>query len=116
MELDYAKIGQRIALRRKQAKLRQNALAASVGISNNYLSSIEGGKEKPSLEILVRICNVLQVTPDYLLMGAMHSNNVSKNISDALRLCTQDDIEIISAILQVMIKRGSDKWNSDNFT
>lgn len=52
---------------------KQNMLAERLDLSNNYLSSIERGKEKPSLEVIVNICNALQVTPDYLLMGNMYS-------------------------------------------
>lgn len=108
-------LGRRIAKRRKQNNLKQNALADILNISNNYLSSIECGKENPSLEILVRICNALQVTPDYLLMGNMYSNNISKDIIDGLRLCSDDDLLLISGIVRMMIERNSDKWNSDNF-
>ena len=68
MELDYINLGKRIAKRREQNGMKQNVLAEKVGISNNYLSSIERGKEKPSLEVVVRICIELEVTPDYLLM------------------------------------------------
>lgn len=115
MELDYDNIGKRIAKRRTQIKLKQNALAEIIEISNNYLSSIERGKEKPSLEILVKICNALRVTPDYLLMGNMYSNNVPGNIADGLRLCSEDDIMLLSSIMQYMVDRQSIKWNNDNF-
>lgn len=115
MELNYVSIGQRIAKRRNQAGLKQNLLAEMIGISNNYLSSIERGKEKPSLEILINICIALQVTPDYLLMGNMYSNNVPQNIVDGLRLCTEDDLLLISAIMQYMVERRGKKWNNDNF-
>lgn len=70
---------------------KQNMLAERLDLSNNYLSSIERGKEKPSLEVIVNICNALQVTPDYLLMGNMYSNNVPQNIADGLR-CVQKRI------------------------
>lgn len=115
MELDYTNLGQRIARRRIQIGIRQNALADRIGISNNYLSSIERGKEKPSLEIIVKICNVLHVTPDYLLMGNMYSNNVPQNITDGLRLCTNEDIALLSTIMQHMVERQGLKWNNDNF-
>jgi len=86
VELNYIGIGQRIAKRRLQMGLKQNMLAERLDLSNNYLSSIERGKEKPSLEVIVNICNALQVTPDYLMMGNMYSNNVPQNIVDGLRL------------------------------
>lgn len=115
MELDYINLGRRISKRREQIKVKQNALAEAIGISNNYLSSIERGKEKPSLEILIRICNALHVTPDYLLMGNMYSNNIPQNITDGLRLCSDEDIALLSAIMQYMVERQKTKWNSDNF-
>lgn len=115
MQLDYIHLGQRIAKRRMQTGLKQNVLAGLIGISNNYLSSIERGKEKPSLEVIVNICNALQVTPDYLLMGNMHSSNVPQNIIDGLRLCTKEDIVLLSVLMHHMVERQGLKWNDDNF-
>ena len=115
MELDYLSLGQRIARRRIQQGLRQNALADLIGISNNYLSSIERGKEKPSLEVIINICNVLHVTPDYLLMGNMHSSNIPQNIIDGLRLCSNEDLVLLSVMMQHMVERQGLKWNNDNF-
>lgn len=115
MELNYTGIGRRIAQRRLQMGLKQNILAERLDISNNYLSSIERGKEKPSLEVIVNICNVLQVTPDYLLMGNMYSNNIPQNIADGLRLCSKEDLSLLSVIMQHMIERQGRKWNNDNF-
>ena len=115
MELNYTNIGKRIAKRRKVLGIKQNALADQVGMSNNYLSGIECGKEKPSLEVLIKICNALQVTPDYLLMGNMYSNNIPQNIVDGLRLCSKEELEIIDVLIQHIVQKHSLKWNSDNF-
>lgn len=115
MELNYTGIGLRIAKRRVQMGLKQNTLAERLDISNNYLSSIERGKEKPSLEVIVNICNALRITPDYLLMGNMYSNNVPQNIVDGLRLCTEDDLSLLSAMIDHMVARQGQKWNNDNF-
>ena len=115
MELDYERIGKRIAQRRKQAGIKQNVLAERLNMSNNYLSSIERGRERPSLEILVGICNELEVTPDYLIMGNMNSNNVPQDIADGLRLCSKQDIELVSALIEIMINRNASNWNRDNY-
>lgn len=95
--------------------LKQNTLAGKMGLSNNYLSSIERGKEKPSLEVIVNICIELQVTPDYLLMGNMYSNNVPQNIADGLRLCTAEDLTLMSIMIEHLVERQGQKWNNDNF-
>jgi len=115
VELNYTGIGQRIAKRRIQMGLKQNMLAERLDLSNNYLSSIERGKEKPSLEVFVNICNALQVTPDYLLMGNMYSNNVPQNIVDGLRLCTEEDLSLLSIMIDHLVERQGQKWNNDNF-
>ena len=94
---------------------KQNMLAERLDLSNNYLSSIERGKEKPSLEVIVNICNALQVTPDYLLMGNMYSNNVPQNIADGLRLGTKEDLSLLSVLIDHLVERQSQKWNNDNF-
>lgn len=116
MELNYIALGERIAKRRKQLGIKQNVLADRLEISNNYLSSIERGKEKPSLEILIKICNALNITPDYVIMGNMRSNNVPQKISEGLRLCTAEDIQLVEKIIEVMVERNGQKWNDDNFT
>lgn len=115
MEVNYTVMGNRIAQRRNHLKLKQRTLAEQLGISNNYLSGIEHGKEKPSLEIFVALCNALGVTPDYLLMGSMHSSNIPQDIFDGLRLCTPDDLILINHMVQFMIERRSQSWNVDNF-
>lgn len=44
---------------RKGRRIRQKVMAKAIGISTVYLSLIEGGKKKPSLEVLERICEYL---------------------------------------------------------
>lgn len=115
MTLNYAEMGKRIADRRNKIKIRQNILAERIGISNNHLSNIERGKEKPSVDILIEICKALEVTPDYLIMGNMYSNNVPQNITDSLKLCSKEDIELISYIVSHMVKRREKDWNNQNY-
>ena len=71
MDVQYKSIGKRIKLRRKELNIKQNELAEKLNISNNHLSSVENGREKPSLELLLNICELLNVTTDYLLLGNM---------------------------------------------
>ena len=80
MEFDKKEMGRRISERREKLKIKQNALAEKLDINNNHLSSIETGKVSPSLDLFIKICKELKVTPDYLLEGAMHSNNVPENM------------------------------------
>lgn len=80
LDIQYELIGNRIKLRRKELKIKQSELAELINISNNHMSSIENGSEHPSLERFLLICDFLKVTPDYLLLGNIHGNNVPQSI------------------------------------
>lgn len=106
MEFDKREMGRRISERREKLQLKQNALAEKLDINNNHLSSIETGKVSPSLDLFIKICKELKVTPDYLLEGAMHSNNVPENIMEHLRLCKEEDIELARDIIKLLADRA----------
>ena len=55
-EQQFITMGKRIRLRRKELGYSQNKLAELLDISNNHLSAIENGREKPSLEKFVTLC------------------------------------------------------------
>lgn len=114
MDIQYTAIGKRIKLRRKELNIRQNDLAEKLNISNNHLSSVENGREKPSLELLLNICELLGTTPDYLLLGNMHTDDISQDILAGLRLCNEDDVYLARNIIELLIKRNSKHWNSKN--
>lgn len=115
LKRQYIEMGNRIKLRRKELRIKQSELAEKLDISNNHISSIENGREKPSLEILLGICEELKVTPDFLLLGNMHANNIPQDIIDGLRLCNEEDIEFMRKIVEIMINRNQNNWNEKNF-
>ncbi len=100
-------MGNRIKIRRKELRIKQAELAERLNISNNHMSSIENGRQKPSLDIFIQICNLLNVTPDYLLLGSMHAYNIPQDIIDELRLCNQSDIELAGDFIELLVKRNN---------
>lgn len=115
MELQYREMGSRIKIRRKELKIKQSELAEGLGISNNHMSSIENGRQKPSMDTFINICNFLNVTPDYLLLGSMHAYNISQDIIDKLRLCTQNDLELAEDFIELLVKRNIHNHIKDNY-
>lgn len=104
-------MGKRIKTRRKELRIKQAELAEMLNISNNHMSSIESGRQKPSLDIFIGICNQLNVTPDYLLLGCMHAYNIPQDIIDKLRLCSQSDIELAKDFIELLVKRNKVAYN-----
>lgn len=70
MTLDYSQIGRRIARRRKALGLKQSTVEERADIGYKYLSSIERGLSIPSTEVIMRLAQALETTPDEFLVGA----------------------------------------------
>lgn len=77
--IDYRRIGRRIVEIRKEKGVSQTQLGDLTGLTNSYLSYIENGRKKPSLETLIRIAEALDVTLDRILLG-----NQSSDLKDYL--------------------------------
>ena len=54
-------IGKRIQELRKTQRLSQEQVAEKADISPNYLSRIECGKENPTLDMLIKLADALEV-------------------------------------------------------
>ena len=65
--VDYAAMGRRMKLKRREKKMSQEEMAKAVQISMSFYGNIERGKRIPSIDTLVIIANVLDVGTDYLL-------------------------------------------------
>jgi len=66
----YKRIGDNIAHYRKQKHLTQVGLAMKANISRTYISHIEAEKveKMPSLDVLFRICRILDIEPHQLFI------------------------------------------------
>lgn len=111
----YIEMGYRIKNRRKELHIRQNDLAGVLGISNNHMSSIETGRQKPSMDTFLLLCEALKVTPDYLLLGSMRANNIPQDILDMLHLCSPDDVQLTHKFIELLVERNQTLWNQHNF-
>ena len=69
MAVDYAIIGHRLQMRRKEIGLTQEKLAEKAGITVVYLSKVENGWVHPTLELLDTLSAVLEIDLAILLTG-----------------------------------------------
>ena len=61
--------GPRIAALRREAGLSQAELAQRLGISASAMGMYEQGRREPSMETVVAMAELFQVSTDYLLTG-----------------------------------------------
>lgn len=69
------KMGQRIALLRKERNLSQNVAAKKLNISSSTLSMYETGNREPNNEILSKLADFFGVSADYLLGRELPDNS-----------------------------------------
>lgn len=103
MNNNFRNMGTRIKSRRKELKMSQAELAEKINVTNNHISSIETGKQVPSLDVFVNICEQLHTTPDYLLLGNLHQRNIPQNIYDSLLLCREEDLPLLQGIIEAFV-------------
>jgi len=60
-------LSDRIRLMRIAQNLNQTQLAEIVGVTQPFMSDIEKGRRKPSIEVLQKLCDALGCSADYLL-------------------------------------------------
>lgn len=71
--MEYVKLGKNIRKYRNMRGMSQDDLGEKVGCCTSHIGMIKNGHTKPSLEILVRIANALNVTPDMLLIDSLEA-------------------------------------------
>ena len=84
--MDKLTIGNRIKIARKERGLTQEALAERVDITLYYMGEIERGTKTPSLDLFIRLVEVLDVSADYLLRDTVSMGNVYGDKRMARRL------------------------------
>lgn len=105
MIIDYKKVGERIAKRRKELGLKQYEVCEKINVNYKYISNLETGRSAPSLELIMSLCEVLQTNPDYFLVGTEINQNIDKNITDKINNLSDDNKGLISGIIDLMLER-----------
>ncbi|HDU7715932.1 TPA: helix-turn-helix transcriptional regulator [Listeria monocytogenes] len=59
--------GDKLKSLRKSKKMTQAELASKIGVSKWSVTSYEQGRTSPSVEVLIKICETLDTSSDYML-------------------------------------------------
>mgnify|MGYP003463155486 FL=1 len=70
-DIDYSNktIGQRIKIARSFQNINQVELAEKAGLAKSFLSEVESDKKSITAKSLLKICNALGFSPNWILTG-----------------------------------------------
>lgn len=120
MYIDFSLIGMRVKEVRKSHNITQAQLAEMTDLSVSYISHIETAHKKASLESLVRIADVLEVTVDEILNGNQlynpteYQTDIDLIISDCDPSEKRLMYELMQSMKNILRKNNWSIQNSEN--
>lgn len=108
MKVNFKLIGKRVCEIRKSSEMSQISLAEKTGLSVSYVSMVENGRRKVSLDTMLRIANVLGVTADELLNGnqlynpAEYQTDMDLLLSDCNHYEKRIIFELVKAVKAIL--------------
>ena len=102
---DLRTIGTKLLTVRKRMGLTQAEVAEAAGLSDRTYADIERGSVNMRTETILRICNVLHITPDEVLTEESTSLAAQQaELWERLNTCNPKDKETALQLLSVFLK------------
>ena len=98
MYFNQGEFGARIKEERNRMHMTQEELAQELNIGHVHMNSIENGRKGCSIDLLLELSELFDVSTDYLLTGRSHSDKDTK-------LKIQSAITDLTALLQDLERR-----------
>jgi len=98
-------IGRQLRKIREKMKVSQIELCRNLGIGKNQVNSVELGKSKASVELLLGYCKVLKVTPNELL-GYKEIEHIPTDLQLQVEKLSDENKKIIKPLLDKLIERA----------
>lgn len=100
---DYKQIAKNIQHYRNLRHLTQEQVAAKLDIDSNYYSKLEQGRRRFTLEKVVSVCQVLQVTPDRVIPPKTYMPSSEKLDKERTDLINEIDALLSEASVKHLI-------------
>lgn len=106
-EMDYQKIGLKIRAARVKKGWSQEKLAEKCNISLSFVGHIERGTRIMSMETFVSLCNILEISADFVLWDIIRPSdpillNILNGVKTKNAATYSHYVKIIKAIAEIM--------------
>ena len=99
-------IGERCRKAREIAGYTQEQLAEQIGVSTQFLSDAERGVTGMSVNTIVKLCNTLNISADFLLLSTEESSETESALSIYTRMkrLSPQELELVETVTNLMMK------------
>lgn len=102
-KLDFKQIGETIRSVRCERGFTQEYVASQIDVNTSHIGNIENNRVKVSFTALVAICNVLDLTVDYVLKQEYTvTDGIDHEIPKELAFCSLEKKEKILKIIRIL--------------
>ena len=102
-DIDFSRISSKLKELRIERNLTQEFVAQKADVNTSHICNIENNRVKVSLTTLVAICNVLNLTVDYILKNEYTvSDSIDREILKELAACSPEKKEKILKIIRII--------------
>ncbi len=105
--MDYVDLGKRVRARRTELNWTQERLAQEIGVSTSFVGHIERGSRKASLETLVMLANVMEISTDDLLQGSL---SASDELVKPVKKLTQNQWYVMRQVISTL-EQHMERWD-----
>ena len=103
MEYDLQLIGARLQAARKAKGYTQDYVSARADITEKFLSQIERGKAGLSVQTLIALCDILEITPNYVLLPDA-ARVLEEPIGPLLKGMSQRQLQDVEEMVRIFVR------------
>lgn len=108
------RIGKRLKQRREALGLTQEQFAEKIGVTSNYISSLERGMSFPRYENLILILNGLETSADAIFCDVLKyaTDYTASSLSQMLNTLPVEDRGQLLRLLEVLIQNKAQIYST----
>lgn len=100
--INFKLIGQRVKNARREKGFTQESFSELLGISTEHLSRIETGAYRPSLQLIEKICCVLEITEEELMFGNKSDTKATTELTNKIACLSPQKQQAIELIIDLI--------------
>lgn len=97
----------RIRKAREDMGYTREKFAEKLDVSVSYLAELERGRTGISVKMLIKVCNVLGLSADYVLFGTERTEDEMR--LDAIRRIDEKYLPLLDKVIEELLALDSDK-------